>query len=141
MRAWRRRCCAAFVRAAVATSFNAISVDGDCSTNDTVLMLANGVAGNAPFAAASADGRRFAAALAALMEELADMVVDDGEGATKRVRITVVGARTAADARRVARSDRRVAAREDGALRRRSELGSHRVRGRAMPACRSSRSA
>jgi glutamate N-acetyltransferase/amino-acid N-acetyltransferase len=95
-----RRC----VRAAVATSFNAISVDGDCSTNDTVVVLANGVAGNAPFAAVSADGRRFAAALTGLMEELADMVVADGEGATKRARITVVGARTAEHARRAARS-------------------------------------
>ncbi len=93
-----------FVRTAVATSFNAISVDGDCSTNDTVLMLANGVAGNAPFAAASADGRRFQGALTGMLEALADMVVADGEGATKRGRITVVGARTAADARRAARS-------------------------------------
>jgi glutamate N-acetyltransferase/amino-acid N-acetyltransferase len=94
----------ASVRAAVATSFNAISVDGDCSTNDTVLVLANGVAGNATFAAAGADGRRFTAALRAIMEELADMVVADGEGATKRARITVVGARTAEQARRAVRS-------------------------------------
>jgi glutamate N-acetyltransferase/amino-acid N-acetyltransferase len=94
----------AAVRAAVADSFNAISVDGDCSTNDTVLMLANGVAGNAAFAAASADGRRFAGALAAVMAELADMVVADGEGATRRARITVVGARSITDARRAARS-------------------------------------
>jgi glutamate N-acetyltransferase/amino-acid N-acetyltransferase len=101
------------VRAAVATSFNAISVDGDCSTNDTVVVLANGVAGNAPFAAASADGRRFQAALTALMEELADMVVADGEGATKRARITVVGARTADACARRAPQHRRVAARED----------------------------
>ena len=92
------------VRDGVATSFNAISVDGDCSTNDTVLMLANGVAGNRAFTAASADGRRFGKAIRELMEELADMVVADGEGATKRARITVVGARTAADARRAARS-------------------------------------
>lgn len=94
----------AFVRAAVATSFNAISVDGDCSTNDTVLMLANGVAGNRTFAPASADGRRFQAALSGLLAELADMVVADGEGATKRMRITVAGARTVADARRAARA-------------------------------------
>ncbi len=93
-----------FVRAAVATSFNAISVDGDCSTNDTVLMLANGVAGNRPFATASPDGRRFQAAVAALMAELAEMVVADGEGATKRAHITVTGARNAAEARRAARA-------------------------------------
>ncbi|MBP1690298.1 MAG: argJ, partial [Deltaproteobacteria bacterium] len=93
-----------FVRRTVATSFNAISVDGDCSTNDTVLMLANGVAGNPPFTATSADGRRFEAALRAVMEELAEMVVADGEGATKRARITVVGARTARNARAAARA-------------------------------------
>jgi glutamate N-acetyltransferase/amino-acid N-acetyltransferase len=93
-----------FVRGAVGTSFNAISVDGDCSTNDTVLVLANGVAENRPFAATSADGRRFAGALAAVMAELAEMVVADGEGATKRARITVVGATSDAAARRAARS-------------------------------------
>jgi glutamate N-acetyltransferase/amino-acid N-acetyltransferase len=93
----------AFVRAAVATSFNAITVDGDCSTNDTLLMLANGVAENARFTPASADGRRFRGALADLLGALADMVVADGEGATKRMRITVVGARTALEARRAAR--------------------------------------
>jgi glutamate N-acetyltransferase / amino-acid N-acetyltransferase len=91
-------------RAAVATSFNAISVDGDCSTNDTVLVLANGVAGNASLSASSRDGRRFRAALAAVMAELAELVVADGEGATKRARITVTGARTAQDARRAARA-------------------------------------
>jgi glutamate N-acetyltransferase/amino-acid N-acetyltransferase len=93
-----------FLRAALATSFNAITVDGDMSTNDTVLLLANGVAGNAPFTAASAAGRRFAAALTAIMGSLADMVVMDGEGATKRVRIEVHGAASDAAARRIARS-------------------------------------
>jgi glutamate N-acetyltransferase/amino-acid N-acetyltransferase len=91
-------------RTAVAASFNAISVDGDCSTNDTVLVLANGVAGNAAPTAASRDGKRFGAALAAVMAELAEMVVADGEGATKRARITVTGARSAEDARRAARA-------------------------------------
>ncbi len=94
----------AFLRPAVATSFNAITVDGDMSTNDTVLVLANGAAGNAPLTPTSADGRRFAAALTGVMESLADMVVADGEGATKRVRIEARGAATPAAARRVARS-------------------------------------
>ncbi|MBI3767901.1 MAG: bifunctional glutamate N-acetyltransferase/amino-acid acetyltransferase ArgJ [Deltaproteobacteria bacterium] len=94
----------AFLRAAVATSFNAITVDGDMSTNDTVLVLANGAAGHAPLTPASAGGRCFAAALAGVMESLADMVVADGEGATKRVRVEVHGAATPAAARRVARS-------------------------------------
>jgi glutamate N-acetyltransferase/amino-acid N-acetyltransferase len=93
-----------FLRDAVATSFNAITVDGDTSTNDTVLVLANGVAGNHPLAVASPDGRRFAAALTGVMQSLADMVVADGEGATKRVRITVSGARGDTAARRVARA-------------------------------------
>lgn len=92
------------LRAAVATSFNAITVDGDMSTNDTVLVLANGVAGNAPVASGGADARRFTAALTEVMTALADMVVADGEGATKRVRIEVRGAASAAAARRVARS-------------------------------------
>ena len=91
-----------FLRPAVAASFNAITVDGDTSTNDSVLVLANGLAGNAPLRPESRDGARFAAALGELMGELADMVVADGEGATKRVRITVMGARTTAGARRVA---------------------------------------
>jgi glutamate N-acetyltransferase/amino-acid N-acetyltransferase len=93
-----------FARAAAATSFNAITVDGDMSTNDTLLVLANGVAGNRSVLPKSADGRRFAAALAGVMEELADMVVADGEGASKRVRIEVRGARSEAGARRIARS-------------------------------------
>jgi len=91
-----------FLRQAVAGSFNAITVDGDTSTNDSVLVLANGLAGNAPLRPESRAGARFAAALGEVMGELADMVVADGEGATKRVRITVTGARTPAAARRVA---------------------------------------
>ena len=91
-------------RAAVDASFNAISVDGDCSTNDTVLVLASGVAGNRALGATGRDGTRFAAALADVMAELADLVVADGEGATKRARITVLGARSADDARRAARA-------------------------------------
>jgi glutamate N-acetyltransferase/amino-acid N-acetyltransferase len=92
------------VRDAVATSFNAITVDGDMSTNDTVITLANGAAGNAPFSVVSSHGRRFGAALTDVMRTLADMVVADGEGATKCVRIEVRGAATVAAARRVGRS-------------------------------------
>jgi glutamate N-acetyltransferase/amino-acid N-acetyltransferase len=93
-----------FLTDAVAGSFNAITVDGDTSTNDTVLVLANGAAGNVPLTARSRDGHRFAAVLAALMAELANMVVADGEGATKRVRVVVERGRTEADARRIARA-------------------------------------
>jgi glutamate N-acetyltransferase / amino-acid N-acetyltransferase len=94
----------AFTRVAAATSFNAITVDGDMSTNDTVLVLANGMAGNTSLVPGSAAGRRFGAALGGVMESLADMVVADGEGASKRVRIEVRGAMTVAGARRVARN-------------------------------------
>ncbi len=93
-----------FLRQALEESFNAITVDGDTSTNDSVLVLANGLAGNAPLRPDSPEGARFAAALGCVMRELADLVVADGEGATKRVRITVTGARTTAGARQVART-------------------------------------
>jgi glutamate N-acetyltransferase/amino-acid N-acetyltransferase len=93
-----------FLRATVATSFNAITVDGDTSTNDTVVALANGAAETAALTPGTADGRRFAAALGEVVTELSDMVVADGEGATKRVHVAVTGARSDADARRLARA-------------------------------------
>ncbi len=88
--------------AGLPVSFNAIVVDGDTSTNDTVLLLANGVAANRPVALRSAESERFCAAVGAVMVQLARLVVKDGEGATKTVDITVRGARTAADAERAA---------------------------------------
>ncbi|HZP41598.1 MAG TPA: bifunctional glutamate N-acetyltransferase/amino-acid acetyltransferase ArgJ [Candidatus Binatia bacterium] len=90
--------------AGVEETFNAISVDGDMSTNDTVLALAGGAAGNRPIVAGSADYRRFAGAVAAVLDEVARLVVLDGEGASKLVTVTVRGARSAAEARRVARA-------------------------------------
>jgi glutamate N-acetyltransferase/amino-acid N-acetyltransferase len=92
------------LRVALATSFNAISVDGDTSTNDTIIALANGAARNAPVKAGSADHRRFGAVLAELLSELARLVVLDGEGATRCVEIVIRGARTERDAARIARS-------------------------------------
>ncbi|MCK9233085.1 MAG: bifunctional glutamate N-acetyltransferase/amino-acid acetyltransferase ArgJ [Syntrophales bacterium] len=89
-------------RRAVRSTFNAISVDGCESTNDTALILANGVAANRPIAARGADGRRFGAMLTEVMGQLARDMVEDGEGATKRVEICVSGARTRAEARRIA---------------------------------------
>ena len=91
---------AALLREAVAGSFNAISIDGDTSTNDTILLLANGASG---VAVADEAGRAlFAAALGELCRVLAMMVVGDGEGVTRVVTVRVTGAATAADARRVA---------------------------------------
>ena len=81
-------------------SFNRISVDGDTSTNDTVLAMANGMSGVA--LEDSDDAIDFQSNLDALMLDLAKMIVRDGEGATKVVTITVKGSASAEDAYRVA---------------------------------------
>jgi len=83
---------------AVATTFNAITVDCDTSTSDTVAVLASGCAGNRRIVAGSREYRRFAEALAELCAELARAVVGDGEGATKVIDIAVTRARSAAEA-------------------------------------------
>ena len=83
-------------------SFNRITVDGDTSTNDTFLLLANGVAGNAPLNRGHRDAVLFRDALAFLVGRLAREMVLDGEGVTKFVELTVRGAQTTADARRCA---------------------------------------
>jgi glutamate N-acetyltransferase/amino-acid N-acetyltransferase len=88
--------------AALPQSFNAIVVDGDMSTNDTTLLLANGAAGNRPLTAGSTGFAAFAAAVTRVMRQLARMIVKDGEGATKLIDIIVRGARNARDAGRVA---------------------------------------
>jgi len=85
--------------AAAAESFNRISVDGQMSPSDTVLVLANGAAGRLD----EAQGQVFAAGLAAVMRWLAIQIVRDGEGARHVVRLTVRGARDGAEAERVAR--------------------------------------
>jgi glutamate N-acetyltransferase/amino-acid N-acetyltransferase len=85
------------------TSFNCITVDSDTSTSDMLLVAATGQA-DAPqiMRAGSAEGRAFSAALHGVMLDLAHQVVRDGEGATKFVEVAVTGARTPADARKVA---------------------------------------
>ncbi len=82
--------------AGVAASFDAISTDGACSTNDTVLLFASGAAG-------PVDGVALAAAVALACTELAEQMVADAEGATKVVQVRVTGAASADDARRAAR--------------------------------------
>ncbi|MDQ3248225.1 MAG: bifunctional glutamate N-acetyltransferase/amino-acid acetyltransferase ArgJ, partial [Chloroflexota bacterium] len=78
---------------AINSSFNRISIDGDTSTNDTVLLLANGMAGHAEITEAeSAEFAEFQAALTAICTDLAQAVVRDGEGITKFVTIRVQGA-------------------------------------------------
>jgi glutamate N-acetyltransferase / amino-acid N-acetyltransferase len=85
-----------FLRPAVDASFNAISVDGECSTNDTVLLLANGASG------CPRDDEAFAAALRTVCGELAKQIVADGEGATVLAEIAVRGAATDGEARAIA---------------------------------------
>lgn len=93
------------LRKSVADSFNAITVDGDTSTNDTVLLLANGAAEHPPIAKERPEAvQNFQAALDELCRELALMIVRDGEGATKLVTIRVSGAASAEDADKAART-------------------------------------
>lgn len=92
------------LRAAVDVSFNRVVVDGDRSTNDTVILLANGAAGTATLTTAHPQWPEFVAALTAVCTDLSRQMVYDGEGATKFVTVKVVGARTAGDAQKVARA-------------------------------------
>ena len=90
------------LREAVASSFNCITVDGDMSTNDTVLILANGLAGNDKLS--SKDLKTFQAALNHVCLELAKMIARDGEGVTRLVTVRVKGAKTQKDADAAARA-------------------------------------
>ncbi|MGB7767924.1 MAG: bifunctional ornithine acetyltransferase/N-acetylglutamate synthase, partial [Verrucomicrobiia bacterium] len=89
---------------AVAQSFNRITVDGDMSTNDTVLILANGLAENRKPGVRSSEFRVFQAALNHVCRELAKMIVCDGEGVHRVVTVRVKGAKTVADADAAARA-------------------------------------
>lgn len=84
-------------------SFNMISVDGDMSTNDSLFIMASGLAGNRKITSAGKDYKIFLEALGGLCVALSKMLAADGEGATKLVEINVVGAKTESDARAVAR--------------------------------------
>jgi len=86
------------LRRAVDGSFHCVTVDGDTSTNDTVLVLANGAAGNVPLTNDSPEYEIFVNALTWVAKSLAQMIARDGEGATKFVTVTVRGARTDTDA-------------------------------------------
>jgi len=93
------------LRKAVAKTFNAITVDGDTSTNDTVLLLANGLAEHPPLAEDRPEAlHAFVVALEDLCKELALMIVRDGEGATKLVTVRVQGAASEAQADQAART-------------------------------------
>ena len=91
------------LKKAVAKSFNAISIDGDTSTNDTVALLANGAAGGEPIST-SEDTEVFTKILTSFAQQLSQLVVRDGEGATKFVRIRVINSKLESDATRIASS-------------------------------------
>ncbi len=88
---------------AVARTFNRITIDGDTSTNDTVLVMANGAAGNR-WIDSGEDLQAFQDGLETLCRDLALQIVADGEGASKCITIRVCGAKEAADAEKIART-------------------------------------
>jgi len=92
------------LRSASEVSFNAMTVDGDMSTNDTVMLLANGEAGNRKISEKGKDLELFLKNLSALCRDLAKMIVRDGEGASKFIEVRVKGAKKKADAKRIAGS-------------------------------------
>ncbi len=85
-------------------TFNSITVDGDTSTNDMVLVLANGMAGNQSLSPAHPDWDSFIQTLHAVAQDLAKMIAKDGEGATKLIEVEVDGAMTDAEARKIAKT-------------------------------------
>ena len=85
-------------------SFNQVTVDGDSSTNDTFLILANGAAGNAPIRSGSIEAEQLEQALLVVAQQLARAIARDGEGATKLITVKVSDAVSDADARLAARA-------------------------------------
>ncbi len=92
------------LRAAIEPSFHCLVVDGDMSTNDSIIALANGVAGNPAITDLGSDLDAFTAALSELCIELARDVASDGEGATRTLEVGITGAPDVASARDIARS-------------------------------------
>jgi glutamate N-acetyltransferase/amino-acid N-acetyltransferase len=92
------------LKIAVDRSFNMISVDGDMSTNDTVIILANGKAGNDKINQRDNDYGEFLKVLSHVTTSLAKMIARDGEGATKFIELQIKGAKTEQDARKAAHS-------------------------------------
>jgi glutamate N-acetyltransferase/amino-acid N-acetyltransferase len=85
-------------------SFNCLTVDGDTSTNDTVIMLANGMAGNPVMTSQGPELSEFKKGLDLVTTDLAKQIAADGEGATKLVEIVVQGAKTYEDCRQIAKT-------------------------------------
>ena len=89
-------------RQVVNKTFNAITVDGCMSTNDTAIIMANGVAGNSAIKLRSRNSAIFQEMLFAVMDELSQAIVRDGEGATKVIEINIEGAASSGEARKAA---------------------------------------
>ena len=117
------------LKAAVDDTFNAITVDGECSTNDCVFVLANGASG---VELTENDWPLLVASLRAACEPLAIGIVRGGEGATKLITVRVTGARVGRRRPADGARDRQLAARQDRRPRRRSELGPPGRRRRAL---------
>ncbi len=86
------------LKESVKRSFNRISVDGDRSTNDTLLIMANGMLGNAPITINSPIYNSFRSSLFEVTSELSKLIIKDGEGSTKLIEIEIRGARSESDA-------------------------------------------
>lgn len=85
-------------------TFNAITVDGDTSTNDTVVVMANGLAGNEALTPTHPDWKNFYYTLKTVAQDLAKMIAKDGEGATKLIEVEVEGAISDEEARKIAKT-------------------------------------
>jgi glutamate N-acetyltransferase / amino-acid N-acetyltransferase len=90
--------------ATIVDTFNMISVDGDTSTNDMVVIMANGLAGNAAITAEDENYNLFVQALHMVLMDMAKSVARDGEGSTKLIQVKLSGAETVEDARKLAKS-------------------------------------
>lgn len=95
-------CLQQMLREACDRSFNRITIDGDTSTNDSAIILANGLAGNVVLTGKNAGSEPFRTALNELLKDLALQIVRDGEGATKLVTVRVSGARSDQEAKQAA---------------------------------------
>lgn len=92
------------LREAVRKSFNRLTVDNDISTNDTVLIMANGMLKNSPITKTSPLYHKFEKALTEITYNLSRMIAKDGEGATKLIEVIVKGAKTESDAEKAAKT-------------------------------------
>jgi glutamate N-acetyltransferase/amino-acid N-acetyltransferase len=97
-------CLQSLLSHATDVTFNMITVDGDTSTNDMVVAMASGLAGNEPLGPNHPDWESFSAAFRHVAETLAKEIARDGEGATKLIEVNVVGASTDYDARAIAKT-------------------------------------